>query len=455
MGEAGMELSMSERRVMVKVFAERYRTNKRGGRSALLDEFVAVTGYNRSYAGWLLRHHGKRVRLGERTVVVGDATQTVRRRRPRVYGPEVVAALKPLWRLVDHASGKRLAAALPEIVKALERHGELKVEPDVRAKLVSMSAATIDRVLAPERRRMKLKHRGGTKPGTLLKHQIPVRTFAEWDDVRPGFVEVDLVDHDGGAARGEFLRTLTMTDVATGWTELGVVPTKAQVWVFEEIAAARQRLPFPLLGLDSDNGGEFINNHLAAYCAQEQITFTRSRPYRKNDSCFVEQKNWSVVRRFAGHGRLEGATALHVLQDLYGTLRLHLNFFLPSAKLIAKERQGSRVRKRYDRPQTPYARILASPHVTKAVKASLRALYPTLNPAALMRTIRRLQVRLLHLQAAATPTAWTPRTMDGDGSAAKASGFPTAPWKTPPGFPTPPTASTTTRACPPSQVDFS
>lgn len=450
-----MVLSMSERRVMVKAFAGRYRKSSKGGRSALLDEFVGVTGYNRSYAGWLLRHHGARVRLGTRTVVVGDAAQKGRRRRPRVYGPEVVAALAALWRLVDHASGKRLAAALPEVVRALERHGELELEPDVRAKLLAISPATIDRVLAPERRRMKLKHRGGTKPGSLLKHQIPVRTFAEWDDVRPGFVEVDLVDHDGGVARGEYLRTLTMTDVATGWTELGVVPTKAQVWVFEQITAARDRLPFPLLGLDSDNGSEFINNHLLAYCSAERITFTRARPYRKNDACFVEQKNWSVVRRFVGHGRLEDRTGLAVLQDLYAALRLYLNFFVPSAKLLAKERHGSHVTKRYDRPQTPYARALASPHLSEAVRQRLRALYPTLNPAALLRTIRRLQARLLHLQAAATPTAWISKAVDGDGSGGKASDFPTAPWKTPPGFPTPSTAPTTTPKRPPSQVDFS
>jgi len=356
---------------------------------------------------------------------------------------------------MDHVSGKRLAAALPEVVRALERHGELEVGPEVRAKLLSMSPATIDRVLAPERRRMKLRHRGGTKPGTLLKHQIPVRTFAEWDDVRPGFVEVDLVDHDGGVARGEYLRTLTMTDVATGWTELGVVPTKAQVWVFEQITAARNRLPFPLLGLDSDNGSEFINNHLLAYCLRERITFTRTRPWRKNDSCFVEQKNWSVVRRFVGHGRLEGHAALQVVQKLYAALRLYLNFFLPSTKLVAKERHGSRVKKHYDRPQTPYARALASPHLSEAIKEPLRALYPTLNPAALLRTIRHLQARLLHLQAATTPAARLSRAVDGDGSGGKAFGFTTAPRKTPAGFPAPPTASTTPRRPPPTQVDFS
>lgn len=390
---------MGERRVLVKAFAGRYQGAGRRGRSEVLSEFVEVSGYNRSYASWLLRWHGRRVRVGERVVVVGDAVGKARRRRARVYGPEVVAVVRKLWGLLDYASGKRLAPALPALVEALERHGELVVGPEVRGKLLSISAATLDRVLAVERRKLALKGRARTKPGTLLRHQVPVRTFAEWDEEGPGFAELDLVAHDGGVARGEYIQTLDLTDVATGWTELAAVPTRAQVWVFEALKEVRARLPFPLLGIDSDNGGEFINNNLVAYCAKEQITFTRSRPYRKNDNCFVEQKNWSVVRRFVGYGRLEGAAALRTVRELYAVLRLFLNFFVPSMKLIAKQRQGSRVRKHYDTARTPYERALASATIDRAIKRALHAQYRRLNPAEMMRRIRALQHRLLQLEA--------------------------------------------------------
>ena len=395
---------MSERRVLVKACAGQYQRGNKRERSAVLGRFVAASGYCRAYASWLLRWHGKRVRVGTRVVVVGDATTRVRRRRERVYGAEVVTVVTRLWKLVDCPSGKRLVAALPGMVEALERHGELTLPPEVRRQVLTISAATIDRVLASERKQLALRSRSRTKPGTLLKHAIPVRTFADWDEQQPGFVEIDLVAHDGGAARGEYVQTLDLTDVATGWTELAAVPTRAQVWVFEAVQRLRARLPFPLLGIDSDNGGEFINKHLMAYCANEMITFTRGRPYRKNDSCFVEQKNWSVVRRFVGYDRFQGEVARRALDQLYGELRLLINFFLPSMKLVEKTRHGSRVTKRYDRPQTPYARVLASPTVDDHLKDQLRALYATLNPAALSRSIRRLQRRVASLRAVAPPS---------------------------------------------------
>jgi hypothetical protein len=399
-----MRLAMSERRAVVKAFAEQYQQGSKKVRSEVLQRFVVATGYSRSYASWLLRWHGKRVRVGRRVVVIGDATKRVKRRRERVYGIEAVAVVTKLWKLLDCPSGKRLAAALPGLVEALERHGELALRPEVRRQVLSISAATIDRVLAPERQKIALKGRSRTKPGTLLKHAIPVRTFAEWNEHRPGFAELDLVAHEGGVARGEYVQTLNLTDVATGWTELAAVPTRAQVWVFEALKAVRARLPFPLLGIDSDNGGEFINHHLVAYCAKEKITFTRSRPYRKNDNCFVEQKNWSVVRRFVGYGRLEGERQRRVLDQLYAVLRLQLNFFVPSMKLIEKTRHGSHVTKRYDKPQTPYARVLGSPTVSDDVKDQLRTLYSTLNPAALSRSISLLQRRLTQKPVGAPPS---------------------------------------------------
>jgi hypothetical protein len=320
-----------------------------------------------------------------------------RRKRPRTYGPEVVRALKKVWRIMDFICGKRLAAILPEVVPRLVRLGELKVSGAVQAKLVAMSAATMDRLLAPERRKYALKGRGRTKPGTLLKHQIPVRTFSQWNDAKPGFVEMDLVAHDGGSSHGEYCQILDATDVATGWSEQLAVPTKAQRWVFEAIEEMRRRLPFALLGVDSDNGGEFINHHLLRYCQTEGITFTRSRACRKNDNCFVEQKNWSIVRRFSGYGRYEGDAACAALNDLYAVVRDYVNFFMPSMKLVEKVRDGARVTKRYDTPKTPYRRVLASPDVDDAVKRRLRRRYATLNPAQLKRDIDRLHKRLVKL----------------------------------------------------------
>jgi hypothetical protein len=270
----------------------------------------------------------------------------------------------------------------------------LKVNRAVRDKLMRISASTIDRVLAPERKKYALRNRGRTKPGTLLKHQIPVRTFSQWEDTRPGFLEIDLVAHDGGSSQGEYCQTLNATDVATGWSEPICVPTKAQRWVFGAIQEMRLRLPFTLLGLDSDNGAEFINDQLTRYCADERLTFTRSRVGRKNDNCFVEQKNWSIVRRFAGYGRFDTPEACQCLNDLYAVLRDYVNFFMPSMKLIEKLRDGARVTKRYDKAQTPYHRVLASPQVPAQVKRSLRRRYATLNPAALKRQIDAVHQRL-------------------------------------------------------------
>lgn len=231
----------------------------------------------------------------------------------------------------------------------------------------------------------------------MLKHQIPIRTFAQWDEKKPGFVEIDLVGHDGGDPSGEFAYTLNVTDVATGWTESQAVKNKAQCWVFEALIDIRQRLPFALLGIDSDNGGEFINNHLYRYCKAEKITFTRARSSRKNDNCFVEQKNYSVVRRAVGYMRHDTPEEVAILNELYGYLRLYNNFFQPVMKLLEKIKIGSKVRKKYDKAQTPYQRVLASPDVPQTVKQQLRSQYRTLNPADLKRKIESLQSRLLKI----------------------------------------------------------
>jgi hypothetical protein len=301
-----------------------------------------------------------------------------------------------------------------------------------------MSAATIDRRLVPTRARLQVKGRSGTKPGTLLKGRILIKTFSEWDDAVAGFCQADLVAHDGGDPRGDYCHSLCLTDVATTWTEPAALKNKAQRWTFEELKRIRTDLPFDLRGLDSDNGSEFINYHLQGYCEAEGITFTRGRAYRKNESCWVEQKNWSVIRQATGYGRYDTEAELAVLGELYASLRLWVNFFQPSMKLLEKTREGAKVRKRYDTARTPYRRVLASPDVSSAAKRRLTAQCQTLNPVELRRRIGRCQDELLRLgrlkerrrQAEARAAAAGERVEGGTPSRRKATSTSPAPKRT-------------------------
>jgi hypothetical protein len=374
---------MSERKAVTKQMAKRYLRASKGDKGRMLDELCALTGWTRRHARRAL------------TTALAPPRDPPRAPRPRTYDEEVLEPLKVVWAVMNGPAGKRLHPFMAEMVAVLERWGELRLDPPVRAKLLQVSAATIDRLLAPERRRLRVKGRHGTKPGTLLKRQIPIRTFAQWDDARPGFCEVDLVAHEGEDGRGEFCQTLTLTCVATGWTEVRALPNKAQRWCFEALVDIEQALPFPLLGLDSDNGAEFINHQLLRYCTERGISFTRTRPYRKNDNCFVEQKNWPVVRQQVGYARYDTPTELEVLRELYGWLRLYVNYFQPQMKLVSKTRQGAKVSKRFDEATTPYHRALASPHVSAQAKAALTSQYLTLNPAELKRRITACQDRLM------------------------------------------------------------
>lgn len=389
-----MKLTMKERKVVTKALAEQYRRGTKGAKKRLLDQFADATGYNRSYASRILRNHGRQVRMNPKVVAEGDVRVRPRRTVKRKYDDEVIAPLTKIWEMLDYISSKRLAAALPAVLERLAAFRELRLRKAIQKKLLEMSPATMDRVLKPARQKYAIKGRSCTKPGTLLKHQVPIRTYSDWDDLQPGFLEMDLVGHDGGKAEGDYCFTLDITDVATGWTELAAVPNKAQKWVFEALQELRKRLPFTVLGLDSDNGSEFINHHLVAYCAEQKITFTRSRPYRKNDNCYVEQKNWSVVRRAVGYARYDTTQHCQLLNDLYRLLRDYNNFFMPSMKLVEKVRDGAKVRKRYDKPQTPFQRVLQSQTIPCVVKEHLKHYYEQLNPAALHRKIRQIQKQL-------------------------------------------------------------
>lgn len=392
-----MGLTMAERKAVSAATRSRYRAASRKKKSEILDEFVAVTGYDRKYAARVLG----RTRAAGSAGKPGNPKQTCRAApgRPPRYASAFKAKLVELWYLFDCLCGKRLAPMLKETVPLLRVLGECGIDDATARQLVSISAATIDRLLADEKHRPSLHGSSITRPGSLLKRQVPIRTFAEWNDAVPGFVEADLVAHDGGSSCGDFLCSFTMTDVATGWTETVAQLNRAQKWTFESITTARERLPFPLLGFDSDNGSEFLNHFFIEYCIREGITFTRSRPYRKNDNCFVEQKNNSVVRRCVGYPRYESQDALLLLNELYGQYRLLVNFFLPSAKLREKTRDGSKVVRRYDSPRTPCDRVLAHPGVAPADKDRLAALRETLNPARIARQVAALQSHLVDLAA--------------------------------------------------------
>jgi hypothetical protein len=390
-----MELPMYVRYQVIAVTHARYKKARKAKKSKILDEFVASSGYSRKYAAWILGHWGKQVQAvvdGRKVVfVVGKRKLKPRSGRPRIYDGAFTAVLTRLWYQFDCLCGKRFVAFLRPLVDILLRLGELVVDGLMRDKLLAVSPATVDRLLKAERTKHQLKGSSLTHPGSLLKRQIPVRTFADWDDVAPGFVEVDLVGHDGGSAFSSFLCTLTMTDVFSGWTETVGVLNKAQKHVFQGLQRARERFPIPLLGIDTDNGSEFLNNHLIRYCDQERITFTRSRPYRKNDNCFVEEKNNSIVRRSVGYARFESEEALATLNALYECLRLLVNFFFPSAKLLEKTRDGSKLYRKYDTPTTPCQRLLASDKVSPEAKDALMATYRSLNPAQLARQLHDLQ----------------------------------------------------------------
>ena len=395
-------LTMRQKKAVTKELKDRYQRASKKEKTMMLNEFLRLTGYNRCYACQILKK--KEIVLGylniagKRIKYITDKRK-IKRKKKKIYDQEVLVALKEIWKICDYICSKRLAPFLSEIIPVLERWGEIKLNLKVREKLGKISAATIDRLLADTRKRYRIKGRSTTRPGTLLKKSIPIRTFADWNEKVPGFFEVDLVSHDGGATRGDFNQSLNFTDISTGWEEMVAVKNKAQVWVFAGIKNIKERLPFSMLGIDSDNGAEFINAHLIRYCKEHKITFTRSRPYRKNDSCFVEQKNWSVIRRAVGYGRYDTDKELNTLNKLYGYLRLYVNFFQPVRKLIKKERIGSKVIKRYDEAKTPYRRVLVSPDIEDEVKVKLRKEYDMLNPAELKRKITKLQNKLLKLNA--------------------------------------------------------
>lgn len=380
---------MSERKAVTKTTALRYVRSDRAAKKTILDELCALTLWHRDHARKALRQ--------------ALVLKQVKPRPPRVpvYGEDVIEALRFCWAVQGTPCGRLLAAALPDLVPRLRRFKELSIEDGTAALLLKIAPATIDRRLKADRGKLDPRGRSHTKPGTLLKDSIPMRTWAEWDDAVPGFVEIDLVGHEGGNSRGEFCFTLTITDISTGWTETRSVRNKAQKWVFAAIQEATAAFPFPILGIDSDNGSEFINWGLLRWCEQEQLTFTRSRSGNKNDGAHVEQKNWHVVRQTVGYHRYDTAAELELLNRIWELQGRLTNHFGPQQKIVQKIRTGAKITKKYDRPATPYQRVLAAEGTVRPnEKAKLKRENKPLNPAAIQRQIQALCAELLTLTTA-------------------------------------------------------
>ncbi|MDI9530267.1 MAG: DDE-type integrase/transposase/recombinase [Chloroflexota bacterium] len=373
----------SKKEVLERIRA-RYLKASKAEKQIILDELTATTGYNRKYAIRVLRHPRRSKGLKKAG-------------RKRRYTGETIQILEQLWEMGGRLCSKRLHPFLPEWIRKLEECGEISLTHEVKAQLLSMSRSTIDRRLQPARIKEKRRGLSSTKPGALLKRQIPVRIYTPWDEQQPGFLEIDLVAHCGETTAGNYLNTLTATDLATGWTECLALPNKTQTATFLAIKKLQERLPFPLLGLDSDNGSEFINDMLYRFCLDQQITFTRCRPYRKNDQAHVEQKNWSVVRHTVGYDRFETQAELDLLSSIYADLRLFVNFFQPVEKLISSTTINGVKHKQYDQAKTPYQRVLEDPRVDEKYKTQLRILYNSLNPVTIREALIEKTARMLKI----------------------------------------------------------
>jgi hypothetical protein len=366
-------VTRTSRRDYANAVRQRYAHASRPAKAHILDEFCATTHYHRKYAITLL--------------TAPSQPQPRSRRRMPTYGAQTLTALAAIWEAAGYPWSARLKALLPLWLPWATHR--LALSAKVAQQLRTISPSTIDRRLQGRKRRLKRRLYGRTKPGTLLKHHIPIKTD-HWDVTTPGFTEIDLVSHSGNSADGDFLQTLNLTDIHTGWSESQAVLGKSQTVVRPALEALRQALPFALRGVDSDNGSEFINDHLFRYCDARAIQFTRGRPYKKDDNAHIEQRNWTHVRKLLGWDRYDSPAALAAINDLYRhELRLMMNLFQPSVKLVGKIRHGARLTRQYDTPQTPLDRLAACQGADRAAVATLQQLRQRLDPFALAEAIDR------------------------------------------------------------------
>lgn len=369
---------------MVKVFRQKYEFASKKEKIMLVDELVRITGFNRNYASQVLRGHYEHKKPSKK-----------KQYRKPYYGANVLIALEKIWQVLGNICGKRMVPFMSEIINKLEEFGEIKLEDSTRKKLKKISASTIDRMLRPAKRRLGRKGTSMTKKPRYLIDKIRVKTFGEWKDTPPGFLQMDLVAHNGGNVYGGFLHTLTATDVALGWTHCTVVRNKTKLQMLKALLMAKKGIPHDMLGMHTDNGAEFINDTIWKFAQKYNIEFTRGRPYKKNDNAHVEQKNYSVLRRNTGYLRYDKPEHVPILNGLFKYLNQYANYFQPIMILVEKHRIGSKAIRKYDKPKTPYQRLLDSPGIPNKVKNAARELYKTLNPAELRRQIDAYQFKLI------------------------------------------------------------
>ncbi len=371
-----MGLKMSERKSVVHEVAPRYRQAGKKEKGKILDEFVETTGYNRKYAIHVLSNEGKwylrKVDSNSRWVRLETAHRGGTRPhagRKKTYDEPVQGCILKIWRYFDHMCSKLLKAFITSNIDDLYRSKWLRLDPRCRGQLLDISAATIDRIVSVERSEWR-KRKGSctTRGGSMLRNQIPIRVYFNWDERAPGFFEMDTVSHDGGFPTRECCHTLSITDISTGWTELRAVRNNAFRWIVAQLNDMRISIPYPMLGLDSDNGSEFMNRPVLHWTEEQGIAFTRGRPYRKNDNCFIEERNYHSVRKVIGYHRYEGDEMLGALQDVYRHLCPLRNYFYPCVRLVSKQRVEGKSHKVYDAPETPYARLLKDPRLSEDQK---------------------------------------------------------------------------------------
>jgi len=374
-------VSKTARKEIVEALRTRYEQATKSEKGGILAEFTAVSGYHRKHAIRLLRSP---VQTAEPVI-----------ESQRVYDEAVKAALTVIWETADRICGKRLKAAIPHLVGAMEKYGHLKLDSEVRKKVLAVSAATIDRMLTPVRKGAGARRRRHSSK--KVSKGIPIKTFADWNDATPGFLEIDFVVHGGGSMAGEYLHSLVATDVCSGWVEAVPMLAREQSLVIEGLDRIREQFPVPTRGIDSDNDGAFINETLDDYCRQAGIAFTRSRTHHKNDQAWIEQKNGAVIRKMVGHERFSGIVAGQALAQLLQAVRLYVNYFQPSFKLRERVREGSKVKKFYFPPATPCERLLARKDVDENRKAFLRTQRDGLDPVQLLHRVRQGQTALAAL----------------------------------------------------------
>ena len=369
-------MGMTARREYLQVLREKYfRARTKKEKTQILDEYCQNTGLSR-------KHVISRI---QRRVDLGSGKKRLKKAH---YDGEVTAALAQVWEIFDYPCGQRLKPILETEVERLRQLGELQITDETAAKLEKMSSATIDRKLKKQREIFRVQRARGTpKPGSLLKARIPIR-LTEWDTSEVGQIEMDTVAHCGASTEGAFVYSLSTTEIGSGWWEGEAILGKSQAATFWACKGIRTRTPFPWRGIDTDNGTEFMSEILYKYCDREKLEFTRSRPSHKNDNAYIEQKNWTHVRKVLGYLRYDTVAEMKLINDLYrNELRLYKNYFQPVMKLISKERTGGRVKRKYATPRTPYQRLMESGQLSEASQAELKSLYQSLNPAELKRQI--------------------------------------------------------------------